>query len=123
MFGEVAGDQRLSHAVAASGARNENVKTVGEASVNLVEVSDTNLPAYRGGAVGLGRFPKLIAGEISEWQVRVVPIIVFTNEVEASREGVAKFLTPWDAIRGGESCINQIKNRKQEKRLVRALMS
>ena len=59
---------------------------------------------------------------MTKWQVQIVRIVVFADEIEAAGEGIAECLAPWDAIGSGKAGVDEIEGGEQEQWLVRPLV-
>ena len=119
MVREVAGDEGLAHFPAVVGDGDQEFKAVGEAADDLTDVGHADLPADRGDSIRLQRFPEPVAGEVTEGQVGVVLVVVFPDDQETGGEPVAEFLAPRNAVRCGQSLVDQVKRRHQQQRFVR----
>ena len=72
--------------------------------------------------IGFGRLPESVTSQIAEWQVGVVLIVVFPNEIETLCKSVTKFLAPWNVIRGGQPGVDKIEGGQQQQGLMRPLV-
>ena len=106
------------------GFRNgrQRVKAVGEAGKDPSDVGNPDFTLDRRNPIGFDRRPNSIAGEITEWQIGVVLIVVLLDELEPGGEPVANFLAPWDAVRSRKALVDEIESRQEKQRFVRAFV-
>ncbi len=67
--------------------------------------------------------PESIPGQVAEWQVGVVLVVVPAHEEESGSEAVAQCLAPRNAAGSCLAFVEEIEHRKQEQGLVWSFMT
>ena len=116
---EIAGDEGLAHSLAGGGDGGEVLEAIGEAGEGLILIGDAEVAADDGVSINFQRLPETVAGEVAEWQLGVVLVVVFADLEEAGGETISQRLAPRDAVRRGEAFIDQIEGGEQQQRFVR----
>ena len=70
-----------------------------------------------------GGLPEALLAQVEERVLRAVLIIMFPDDFEPCRESVPQLSAPWDAVGGGNSFVNQVKNREEQERFMGPLMT
>ena len=120
--GEIAADEGLTHQLTVGRDGDEELETISETREYLAEVRNANLATDGRGAVGFGRQPESVTGEIAEPQIGVVLVVVFPNESEAAGEGLTEGLAPWNVIWCRQPVVDEVEGGEEHQWLVRALM-
>ena len=103
--GEVAGDEGLAHELAVGRDSHEELKAIGKAGEDPAGVSNPDLPVDRRVDIAFKDLPESIPGQVAEWQVRVVLVVVPAHEEESGSEAVAQCLTPRNTV---GSCLGEV---------------